>query len=152
MLMSTTSNLVGSDLGCLINGAKSCCVRLNYCRFLDCACCNIGLCVRILLSVFWHFCITVPLVQCMVNLNFDSKLWSQLSKTNVTKALGCIILGTNVLDKTEACVSAALVLTRFTSPDEIVWPYLFIQVMTSFDPEAKWNVLLVYWYKKETIG
>ena len=52
MLMSTTSNLVGSDLGCLINGAKSCCTGLNDRRFLDSAYCNIGLCVRILLSVF----------------------------------------------------------------------------------------------------
>ena len=52
MLMSATSNLVGSDLGYLINGAKFYCTGLNDRHFLDSACCNIGLCVSILLSVF----------------------------------------------------------------------------------------------------
>ena len=44
----------------------------------------------------------------------------QLSKANVTQVFGCIILGTNILDKMEACVSAVLVSTRFTSSDETV--------------------------------
>ena len=90
------SNLVDSDLGYLISGAESFGTGLNNRRSLDSACCNIGLCVRILLPVFWHFWIIVSSVQCMVKWNFDSKLWPQFSKTNVTKVLGCIILGTNV--------------------------------------------------------
>ena len=47
MLMYTTSNLVGSDVACLIKlfnkvGAKSCCTGLNDRRFFDSACCNIA--------------------------------------------------------------------------------------------------------------